>query len=301
MTQFLDRPSATLMPIGRYEWERLVRRIVMPERHKLVALLLSTWADPDGSRVRPGMPLLAAARGKSERSTSNIVRSLAHYWGLIEQVSRGGGRGGRGKTAEWRLTMPTDLLDRHVLLGPDGLPDSSEPQASGHSEVSSEVLASGQSEPDDVSPEPQASGHCGQLLSTGGDNSFSSEPQASTQSNGHRTIHRKPGVPMKTSFTGSSQRLIGSSALPTTTHVTNHQQTTTPPELPTQPSPERDEPVDNPERSPPGLTLDELLPLAHPPKPPPGPKCGHGLAAGTTPDGQPRCPLCRRQPPQEPT
>lgn len=296
MIQTLDRPrDAVLMPIGRYEWERLVRRLVMPEVHKLVALLMSTWADPDGTRVRPGMPLLAAARGKSERSTSNIVRSLANHWGLIEQVSRGGGRGGRGKTAEWRLTIPTDLLDRHVLLGPDGLPDSPEPQASGHSEVSSEVLASGQSEPDDESSEAQRSdGTDAHPV----DNSDSPEVQASTQSNGHAPIDRQNGAVPKR-LTGSFQRLTGSSALPTTTHVTNHQTRPTSSGLPTQPQ-QRDEPVDNPERSPPGLTLDELLPLTHPPKPPPGPKCGHGLAAGTTPDGQPRCPLCRRQP-REPT
>lgn len=270
MTQLLDRPSATLMPIGRYEWERLVRRIVMPERHKLVALLMSTWADPDGSRVRPGMPLLAAARGKSERSTSNIVGSLARQWGLIEQVSRGGGRGGRGKTAEWRLTIPTDLLDRHVLLGPDGLPDSSEPWGSGHSDVSSEPLASAQSELDDVSPEGQGSDETGTHLV---DNSDSPEVLASAQSNGHRPIDRKNDA-VTDRLTGSLQRLTGSSALPTTSHVTNHHKRPTP-------------------RSPINATTDRA-------REPPNPttssaKCDQhpALLGGTDRRGRLRCPICR--------
>lgn len=281
MIQTLDRPrDAVLMPIGRYEWERLVRRIVMPGQHKLVALLLATWADPDGSRVRPGIELVAASIGRSERTAAAVVRSLCRDWGLLEQVERGGGRGGTGKTARYRLTIPTDLLDRHVLLDPNGQPDSPATQTSGHSEDSQEPQTSGQS------PEPPV------------DNSESPEAWGSPQSNGHAPIDRQNrAVPKR--LTGSFRRLTGSSALPTTTHVTNHQTRPTSSGLPTQPQ-QRDEPVDNPERSPPGLTLDELLPLAHPPKPPPGPKCGHGLAAGTTPDGQPRCPLCRRQP-QEPT
>lgn len=282
MTQTLDRPrDAVLMPIGRYEWERLVRRIVMPQGHKLVALLLATWADPDGSRVRPGTELVAASIGRSERTAAAVIRSLCRDWGLLEQVERGGGRGGSGKTARYRLTIPTDLLDRHVLLDPNGRPDSPATQASGHSEDSQEPQASGQSPDLPV------------------DNSDSPEVQASTQSNGHRPIDRQNGaVPQR--LTGSFQRLTGSSALPTTTHLTNHPKRPTSSGLPTQPQ-QRDEPVDNPERSPPGLTLDELLPLARQPKPPPEPKCTpHGLAAGNRSDGRPRCPLCRRQP-QEPT
>lgn len=262
MIQMIERPTATLMPIGRYEWERLVRRIVMPQQHKLVALLLSTWADPDGSRVRPGIELVAASIGRSERTAAAVIRSLCRDWGLLEQVTRGGGRGGSGKTADYRLTLPTDLLDRHVLLDPNGRPDSPATQASGHSEDSQETLASGQSVDSPV------------------DNSDSPEVQASAQSNGHRPIDRKSDS-VTDRLTGSFQRLTGNPALPTTTHVTNH---------PKKPTP----------RSPTNSTTDRAreppTPTTHPAKCDQHPT----LAGGTDRRGRPRCPICRQRPP-EPT
>lgn len=305
MTQVLDPPAGTLMPIGRYEWERLVRRIVMPPQHKLVALLLATWADPDGSRVRPGTTLLASAMGRSEHTASNVMRSLGRDWGLIEQTSRGGGRGGYGKTATYRLTIPPDLLDRHTVLDPDGR-DSSEVQGSGQSGVSPEVQGSDETETPNESPEHQGSA---QSSSTTVDNSVSSEVLASGQSNGHAPIDRKSDA-VTDRLTGSFRRLIGSSALPTTTHVTKPPKTTNTSvtyELDHRP---RDaEPTSRIDLGgaggelTPRLTLDEILPLARPSgsDEPPGPKCDRHplMAGGVRDDGQAACPLCRRLP-QEP-
>jgi hypothetical protein len=268
------------MSIGRYEWERLVRRIVMPKDDKFLAFTMATWADPDGTRVRPGLKWLMASTGDSERTVRRHLAALLGHWGLLELVSRGGGRGGTGRTAEYRLTIPADLLDRHVLLDPNG---------------------------DLFSPATQVTGHSDDSPATHDDRSNSSHPVdnlespatiVAAQSNGHAPIDRPNGAGSHR-LTGQKSRLTGHPAWPTTSHSTNHQERPTPTGLPTQPQ-QRDEPVDNPERSPPGLTLDQLLPLARPPKPPPGPKCTpHGLAAGNGPDGRPRCPFCRRQP-QEP-
>lgn len=297
MTQVLDHPARTLMPLGRYEWERLLRRIVMPPQHKLVALLLATWADPDGSRVRPGTALLAASMGRSQHTASNVMRSLRREWGLIEQVSRGGGRGGNGKTATYRLTIPTDLLDRYVLLDPDGR-DSSATQGSGQPEVSAEVQGSDGYECDDESPDVQGSD---QSPCTPVDNSVPSEVLPSGQSNGHAPIDRKSDA-VTDRLTGSSRRLTGSSALATTTHVTNHLKTTNTAvthELdhrPREPEPTSPSDLGGGVGEVPGQrpTLDDLLPLSKSPKPALGPKCAHGLSAALADDGTPRCPHCRR-------
>lgn len=104
-------------PTPRYEWERLVRRIKMPASNKLLALVLATYADPDGSRVRPGNEVLAAVTGQSERTVKRNLASLREL-GLLAIARRGGGRAGVGKTTEYQLTIPMDLLERAELLAP---------------------------------------------------------------------------------------------------------------------------------------------------------------------------------------
>lgn len=117
-----DEP-AELMPIGRFDWERIIRRVRMHSSRREVALLLATWADPDGSRVRPGRETLATVLDKHPRTVTRILDDLRD-WGFIQQTRRGGGRGGSGITSEYQLTCPTDLLDgRFDVLGPDLRPD----------------------------------------------------------------------------------------------------------------------------------------------------------------------------------
>lgn len=261
MTQTLERPGATLMPIGRYEWERLVRRIVMPAQHKLVALLLATWADPDGSRVRPGLELVAAAMGASEHTARRSVRALAGDWGLIDLVARGGGRGGKGRTAEYRLTIPTDLLDRVTLLGPDGLPDSPA------------NIVDGQSEPPNESPSIHVDA---QSEAVPVDSSESAATQMDGQTVESGSIDR-PNNGVTEGLTVQISRLTGHPAWPTTTHVTKPPKATnTPTELPTQPPTAREPP--NPERS--SAAKCERHPA---------------MLGGTDSRGRPRCVVCRQR------
>lgn len=104
-------------PTGRFEWERLVRRIVMPWATKSLCFLLSTYADKDGSRVRPGLDVLTAVTGLGETTVRRRLAKLCAD-GLLERTRRGGGRNGRGRTTEYRLTIPVDLLDRFETLAP---------------------------------------------------------------------------------------------------------------------------------------------------------------------------------------
>lgn len=103
---------------NRYEWERVVRRVVMPRPTKLAALALGTYANLDGTRVRPGTRVLAAIGDESEKNAQRHLGVLRDDLGLLELTRRGGGRGGRGHASEYRLTIPPDLLDRAELLPP---------------------------------------------------------------------------------------------------------------------------------------------------------------------------------------
>jgi len=105
-----------VQPVSRFEWERLIRRAVLPVRVKLVALVLSTYADPNGTRVRPGLESLAGDTGQSTSTVKRCVQALRDEYGLLLQVSRGGGRSGHGKATEYRLVFPEDLLERVDLV-----------------------------------------------------------------------------------------------------------------------------------------------------------------------------------------
>lgn len=106
-------------PCGRFEWERIVRRIVMSPNVKLLAFILGSYADPDGSRVRPGLEVLASVTGRSRSSIQRMMRTLVDELGLLELVARGGGRSGNGKASEYRLIVSSDLLDRAEILPPN--------------------------------------------------------------------------------------------------------------------------------------------------------------------------------------
>ncbi len=106
---------------ARYEWERIVRRVVMPGPTKYVGLTLATYANADGTSIYPGNERLAAVTCQGDKT---VRRALAWLRGgyLIERV-REGSRTGRGGFAdEYRLTLPSDLLTRHTLLDPDETP-----------------------------------------------------------------------------------------------------------------------------------------------------------------------------------
>lgn len=111
-----------LHPCGRFEWERVIRRIRRGMTRDLVflALLLATYADPDGTRVRPGPATVAEILGCSERTARRLIAALVDL-GLLELVRRGSGGGRAGKrkpmASEYRLTLPSDLLEA-VELAP---------------------------------------------------------------------------------------------------------------------------------------------------------------------------------------
>lgn len=119
----MDQDRAfTREPIGRFEWERILRRIqVSSPSVKLVGLTMATYADASGCRVRPGQARLAAVMGTSI-STVRRGQSELEALGMLDMIAKGRsyGRGHTGAFAsEYRLSVPSDLLDAIPMLDPD--------------------------------------------------------------------------------------------------------------------------------------------------------------------------------------
>ncbi|NKS66388.1 hypothetical protein GS461_09880 [Rhodococcus hoagii] len=99
-------------PIDRFDWQRVIRRVEIPSGVKFLALMLATYADPDGSRVRPGVKRLARVMAVSEPTVKRsmaVLRSL----GLVVLVKQG--NRWANQADEYRLTVPMDLLDLPML------------------------------------------------------------------------------------------------------------------------------------------------------------------------------------------
>ena len=111
MTDDPDRLHAA----NRYDWERIMRRCVIPANTKLVAFVLATYADRDGSRIRPGTARLAAVTGMGESTVRRHVGVLLGL-GLLMRQANGGGP--HKLAARYQLAFPEDLMERVELLPP---------------------------------------------------------------------------------------------------------------------------------------------------------------------------------------
>lgn len=188
-----------VVPTGRFEWERIVRRLTLPKPVKLLAMILASYADPDGTRVRPGNDVLADVTGDSEKNVRRLLTVLRGL-DLVLLVARGGGRGGAGKASEYRLTIPSDLLDRVDMLMPG-------------ERKSPDTQMSGQSKPD-----------CGQPVDSPVDDGDSPDTQMSAQLADVIPIDRTSGDrsdPIDRTFSAIDR----TSRCPPTTHIHQPQQT----------------------------------------------------------------------------
>lgn len=110
----IDAPEEVLTsgPVERFEWERIVRRVSMPPTTMLVALTLATYADIDGTRVRPGSDRLARVTGTSLATVRRALSWLRNH-GLIEQMKQGNRWAKQAN--EYQLSIPTNLLEMNLL------------------------------------------------------------------------------------------------------------------------------------------------------------------------------------------
>jgi hypothetical protein len=104
--------------LGRFEWEKIVRRIVLPSKRravKTVAMVLASYADADGTNVRPGEKRLADV---CQFGRSTVRESLGWLRDnhLIYRNSRGSNFGKANLVDVYQLCAPEDWEDRFMLL-----------------------------------------------------------------------------------------------------------------------------------------------------------------------------------------
>lgn len=264
----VPQPDTTApRPVGRFEWEAVLRRLALPKEVKYVGFVMATYADPNGTRIRPGAAELAAAVGDAESTLRRRV-SFLRKAGLILQTSRGGGRNGAGRATEYRLTLPLDLLEQFDIR------PVSTPRIVAVPPVSPLTLVSAQDEDspltqDERSNEPSPV-----------DNSESPLTQESAQTEAPQDFDR--------SNNGVSETLTARfSALTAHPWVSNYR----PQDLPPRPTTAETPDVTTDRASDADNQIDDLVPAAVELGPR---RCPHGLSRAIRDDGAPRCPACRR-------
>lgn len=102
ITDHRPRDAAT-----QYDWVRCIREaaeITLTERG--VALTLMSYANADGTSIRPGNDRLIAETGASEKTIKRSITALREH-GWIRCVHQGGRNRGAN---EYRLTIPYQRL-----------------------------------------------------------------------------------------------------------------------------------------------------------------------------------------------
>lgn len=99
---------------GVRDWTLVVRRAQLGRTTKAVAILLATYADSDGTRVRPGIARIAIEL-EIGYNTAKAAMAELRTAGLIECVHKATRR---GESDEYRLIMAADLLDRIEVWSP---------------------------------------------------------------------------------------------------------------------------------------------------------------------------------------
>ncbi|MEU7761638.1 hypothetical protein [Micromonospora aurantiaca (nom. illeg.)] len=116
-------PEAELIATGRFEWEKIIRRVVFPSNQrsiKLVAMMLASFADSrTGENARPGEARLAAMCQLGQSTVRASLKWLREE-GLIHRVSRGSNLGQANLVDVYQLCAPSDWESRFPLLPSHG-------------------------------------------------------------------------------------------------------------------------------------------------------------------------------------
>ncbi|WP_069164890.1 helix-turn-helix domain-containing protein [Nocardia altamirensis] len=104
-----------LKPVDTFEWQRIVRRIQIPSSAKYLGLMMTTYANADGSHILPGVERLARVMCVSEPTVKRNLALLRNA-GLIERTKQGNRHAAQAD--EYRLTMPSNVCDL-AMLDPD--------------------------------------------------------------------------------------------------------------------------------------------------------------------------------------
>ena len=96
-------------------WVNIVRRARLHATTKCIALLMASYANPDGTSIYPGVALLAVQSGYSYRTVQRELARLRAI-GLVENMPRTGVR--RSWSTPYRLILAADLLEKVDVPSP---------------------------------------------------------------------------------------------------------------------------------------------------------------------------------------
>lgn len=175
---------------------------------KLLALLLATWANEDGSKIHPGLERLMAASGLSKGYVSTQLGKLEEA-GLIFKVHNGSSYGRRGGLSSvYQLTAPAAL---YLRFQKD--PKSMEPfdleQALEASKAEEQFHPSESDPPDEESEQFQS----GKEQFQSSDEQFHSDPEQF-----HPSVTHQPITPINNHHSNNHQSSF-SAASPSVTHA----------------------------------------------------------------------------------
>lgn len=295
--------------VPTWKWINTLKRARLGPVVKEIAIMLATYADPDGTRVRPGLVRLAFECERSYNTVKGVMKALREL-GLITKVGR------YGDADEYILTLPDDLLERCDVPTPSQVDahlakvrklkrGTYKPNPAGHQTGRRKAVA------EDLRSTARAAaptdpGICGPPDGPQTEESAVRPTTPIPESAGHPTSGLRP-VPWTATYQDPP---------PTTFHPDKELRT----DLALPGTPATDEnltpPVDlvTRPRCPHGRSsrlradgqprCDQCRAAASVPTPPadtsvttpePAPaKCEHGLQGGRRPDGKPNCTLCRR-------
>jgi len=91
--------------VDRFTWERMVRATKMDPSTKLAALICATYANQDGTKVRPGLRRLSEDSGLTQRTMQRAVVAL-RAMGLLDRVTKGSNLGTKDMVDVYQLVIP---------------------------------------------------------------------------------------------------------------------------------------------------------------------------------------------------
>lgn len=289
------------------QWTSVVRRIRLGRTVKAVAVMLTVYADPDGSRVYPGVARLSYECELSYTVVKGALRTLRSL-GLIVKVGR------RGDADEYRLILHEDLLERVNVPTPSQVTAEVEKIRAAWKGTYQPGLRSTRMPAEGVPRSTRTPAE-----DDDGEGLRSTAPTAESPDPDWPAVN---GVPPETESAVNGSTTLRSTPLPATLH--DPPRTTTlhsDKDLSADAAATRAPEAESEDQFSPPVVLDDHRcphgrstrlnrqgeprcedcraeqPAAEPePLPQVGPaKCAdHGLKAGRRADGKPNCPLCRR-------
>lgn len=305
--------SLETRPVGRFEWEQVLRRMrkdslisgsgrvgksgrptrggVSATAFLAVAMVLASYGELGGAEVFPG-DASVAVDCETTLKTVKAVRAKLIELGMLTLVSSSS----RRRSAEWRLSLPVALPEDVAVLTPAQ-------HAVAARQLRDRARGKRPADRPNDDPTPDPTPLWGDPEDTpiepdwGGPEDYPNDAWGGPEDVPKQEGLGGSGGPTKNGLGGSGGPALGGSGGPayqTTDQATIYQTNSGQDQITQLTVPDARPPDQDQIPSPPiDLTAYRAAKIS-------AVRCGHGLQAGTRPDGQPNCPICRRLPQERP-